>query len=436
MDHVKTPIVGSPRAPRNTGSRNSILLRVFWPIAVLTILHRSIFVGTNMGTTDDFTTVFRAVRGFVDGNPIYQQDYQSVEPHFLYSPGGTLLITPLIGYTDDVDVARYVFLAVQAIAIIAAIALLIRWMGVSLRSWVFPASLAAVFITESVTNTIQFTNINGLLLLMLVGFLILLLKDRGIWAGILLGLAIAVKPVFAPLLFLPFVRKQFSTIGSALAVPVLVNIIAWPIMNSPREYIDLTMPYLSEVRLHANVSLAGQFEYFGVSERWLTLWQAIIALAIIVGLALTLRWVNRDPIFWAATSSGLLFLAGFLLLSLGQMYYSMFLFPMIFTLIRVLEGRRDLEGRPVRSVMASWPAWVAMVLIFGFIGWWTDQWAMGSFWWDVGRGMIGWTLLAVSVTGILVKWTIDEVAAGGDLIPGRPMKRRIGAPETASPKGA
>lgn len=436
VDHVKTPSAGSFRTPPApvtiTRTGNRILRGIFWPIAVLLILQRSIFVGTNLGDTDDFTTVFRAVRGFVEGDPIYRQDYTSVEPHFLYSPGGTLLVTPFMGYTDDLDTARYVFLAIQAIAVIAAIALLVRWMGCSLRSWVFPASLAAVFLTESVTHTIQFTNINGVLLLCLVGFLILLLNDRNIWAGVLLGFAIAVKPVFAPLLFLPFVRKQFSSIGAAVAVPVVANIIAWPMMNSPREYVELTMPYLAEVRLHANVSLAGQFEYFGVSERWLTLWQAVIALMIILGLALALRWVNRDPVFWATTSSGLLFLAGFLLLSLGQMYYSMFLFPMIFSVIRVLAGTRDTERRPVLSVMTAWPVWIGVVLVLGFVGWWTDVWAMGSFWWEVGRGMIGWVIIVLAVTGILAKWTIEEVAAGRDLIPGRPMKRRITTPEPTS----
>src|SRR5699024_7546390 len=128
------------------------------------------------------------------------------------------------------------------------------------------------FLTESVTSTLRFANVNGTLLLAQVLFIIFLLRDRRILAGLILGLAITVKPIVAPLLFLAFVRKDWSTILTAVAVPVAFNIVAWPMAADPMAYIERTMPYLGEVRLHANASISGELIYFGAPDLLVKLW--------------------------------------------------------------------------------------------------------------------------------------------------------------------
>ena len=70
------------------------------------------------------------------------------------------------------------------LGIIAAVVLLLKFVGVSPRSWIVPLVLSLGFLTESVTSTLRFANVNGTLLLAQVLFIIFLLRDRRILAAI------------------------------------------------------------------------------------------------------------------------------------------------------------------------------------------------------------------------------------------------------------
>ena len=60
-----------------------ILTIAAWPLALLLIVHRVFVVALNGTPTDDFTTVFNAVRRFLDGQPVYDQAYNHVDPLYL-----------------------------------------------------------------------------------------------------------------------------------------------------------------------------------------------------------------------------------------------------------------------------------------------------------------------------------------------------------------
>ncbi|MEN2294404.1 hypothetical protein AAH976_13490, partial [Enterococcus faecium] len=70
---------------------------------------------------------------------------------------------------------------------------------------------------------------------------------------------------------------------------------------------------------------------FGAGLYW-TVWLIFAGLtaAAILGL---LRWRNSDPTLWALTTSGAIMVGIFFLSSLGQQYYSMWLFPLMFTVV-------------------------------------------------------------------------------------------------------
>ena len=70
---------------------NSIL----WPLAMILVAHRLIILSINGDVTDDFSTVYYALRRFIEGVPVYNENYHHVDPHYLYSPGATLLLSPL-----------------------------------------------------------------------------------------------------------------------------------------------------------------------------------------------------------------------------------------------------------------------------------------------------------------------------------------------------
>jgi arabinofuranan 3-O-arabinosyltransferase len=107
---------------------------------------------------------------------------------------------------------------------------------------------------------------------------------------------------------------------------------------------------------------------------------------------------TRDPLFWMATSSGVLLIASYLVLSLGQGYYSMMLFPFLMTVVLP------------NSVIRNWPAWLA---IYGFMS--ADRWLLGH-WPTTGRFLeymkftYGWCLMLIVVFCVLYFRYLDAKA--------------------------
>ena len=104
------------------------------------MLHVLAVRAVNGNVTDDFSTVYYAIRRAIEGVSVYNETYFYVDPHYLYNPGATLLLYPL-GLISDFTTARVVFVLCNAIAIVAALGLLTRMFGYSLRSLVFRRSI-------------------------------------------------------------------------------------------------------------------------------------------------------------------------------------------------------------------------------------------------------------------------------------------------------
>jgi arabinofuranan 3-O-arabinosyltransferase len=390
-------------APRTSPPSTAAVLRsILWPIAILLIIHRSYVLATNGYITDDYGPVYRAVVNFKMGWDIYNEHFDQVDPHYLYPPGGTLLMAPF-GYLP-VDASRYWFITFNTIAIVIAACLLVRLFNYKLGSVALPALIVAMFCTESVVNTLVFGNINGCILLLEVLFLRWLLDGKvnhQWWAGVAIGLSLVVKPLLGPLLLLPLLNRQWRALGTALLVPLVFNVAAWPLISDPMNFVTRTLPYIFSIRDYFNSSIQGNGVYYGL-PMWLILLLRIAFLVLAVAsLWLLYRYYRtRDPLFWMATSSGVLLIASYLVLSLGQGYYSMMLFPFLMTVVLP------------NSVLRNWPAWLA---IYGFMS--ADRWLLGH-WPTTGRFLeymkftYGWCLMLVVVFCVLYFRYLDAKADG------------------------
>lgn len=368
-----------------------MLRSVLWPVAILSVIHRSYVLATNGYITDDFGPVYRAVVNFKLGYDIYNEHLDYVDPHYLYPPGGTLLMAPF-GYLP-VDASRYWFIFFNTVAIVLAAYFLLRLFKFSLASVAAPALLLAMFCTETVTNTLVFTNINGCVLLLEVLFLRWLLDGKVShqwWAGVAIGLTLTVKPLLAPLLLLPLLNRQWRALVTAILVPLVLNLAALPLISDPVNFVKRTVPYILGTRDYFNSSILGNGVYYGL-PMWLILLLRIgFGLLAIASLWLLYRhYRTRDPLFWMATSSGVLLISFWLVSSLGQGYYSMMLFPFLMTVVLP------------NSVIRSWVAWLA---IYGFMT--MDRWLLGH-WPTTGRALEylritwGWSLILIVVFVVL-----------------------------------
>jgi arabinofuranan 3-O-arabinosyltransferase len=378
--------------PRTSAPGIATVLRsILWPLAICSVIHRSVVLTTNGNITDDFKPVYRAVLNFRHGWDIYNEHFDYVDPHYLYPPGGTLLMAPF-GLLPE-TVSRYAFILANTVAIVLAAYLLLRLFDYTLTSVAAPALLLAMFCTESVTNTLVFTNINGCILLLEVLFFRWLL-DRRVgyqwWAGVAIGLTVVVKPVLVPLLLLPLLNRQWRALVTAIGVPLVFNLAAWPLVADPMDWVTGTLPYMLGTRDYFNSSILGNGVFFGLPTALILFIRVLFTLLAVGSLWLLYRYYRvRDPRFWMLTSSGVLLVASFLVLSLGQGYYSMVLFPFLMTVVLP------------NSVIRNWVAWLG---VYGFMT--LDRWLLFN-WMYIGRPLeylkitYGWSLMLIVVFCVL-----------------------------------
>ena len=383
-------------------SAATVLRSALWPIAVLSIIHRSYVLSTNGYITDDFAPVYRAVSHFRRHWAIYNENFGYVDPHYLYPPGGTLLLSPF-GFLPEFA-SRFWFVGINSAAIVLAACVLVRLFKFSLTSVALPALLLAMFCTESVTNTLVFTNINGCLLLAEALFFWFLLRGgtrNELLAGAAIGLTLVVKPSLAPLLLLPLLNRQWRALITAFGVPLVFNAVAWPLSADPMGFVHNTIPYILETRDYFNSSIQGNGVYYGL-PLWLILALRVAAVVLaVISLWLLYRYYRqRDQLFWMLTSSGVLLITWWLAMGLAQGYYSMMLFPFLMTV--VLSN----------SVLRNWPSWLA---VYGFLT--MDRWLMWR-WPTTGRFLeymkitYGWSLLLVVVFCVLYFRYLDAKSEG------------------------
>ncbi|EJZ05408.1 putative integral membrane protein [Mycolicibacterium vaccae ATCC 25954] len=368
----------------------------------MAVIHRSYVLVFNRYITDDFAPVYRAVINFKFNWDIYNEHFDHVDPHYLYPPGGTLIMAPF-GYLPEVA-SRNWFIFFNTVAIILAGYFLLRLFNYTITSVAAPALLLAMFCTESVTNTLVFGNINGVMLLLEVLFFRWLLdgnRSHEWWAGVSIGLTLVVKPLLAPLLLLPLLNRQWRALVTAFAMPVVFNLAAWPLISDPMNFVTRTVPYILSTRDYFNSSILGNGIYYGL-PMWLimSLRVAFVVLGA-VSLWLLYRYYRaRDPFFWMLTSSGVLLTTSWLVLSLGQGYYSIALFPFLMTVVLP------------NSVIRNWVAWLAA---YGFLT--MDRWLL----WQLpstGRAFeylritFGWSLLMVVVFSVLLYRYLDAKQEG------------------------
>jgi arabinofuranan 3-O-arabinosyltransferase len=387
--------------PRTSAPSVATVLRsVLWPAAILSVLHRSIVLTMNGNITDDFKPVHLAASNFRRGLDVYNERFDFVDPHYLYPPGGTLLMAPF-GYLPFTP-SRYLFILINTVAILIAWYLLLRLFNYTLASVAAPALLLAMFCTESVTSTLVFTNINGCVLLAEVLFLRWMLDGKvghQWWAGLVIGLTLTLKPVLGPLLLLPLLNRQWRTLVPAFIVPVVVNVAAWPLVSDPMDFVTKTLPYIGGVRDYFNSSIEGNGVYFGLPT-WLIVFLRLLFTVLAIGAVWLLYryYRTRDPLFWFTSSSGVLLVWSWLALPLAQGYYSMMLFPFLMTVVLP------------NSLIRNWPAWLG---IYGFMT--LDNYLIFNYM-RYGRALqylkitYGWSLLLIVVFTVLYFRYLDAKA--------------------------
>ena len=198
-----------------SGPRQARLLRITTLFAVLIVL---LFVTKVVLTlveranapVSDLISYFDGAQRLRSGLPLYQPDFSLLRDgayQFIYPPLLAFLLLPLPTY----QAAWWCWATFSIICWLAALALLLRELSDDIRLKVsviwWPVLLAALINFPSVLSHLFWGQLQLLLLLILVGSWLYLRRERDVAAGVLLGLAIALK-IFPALLIVPLLAQR------------------------------------------------------------------------------------------------------------------------------------------------------------------------------------------------------------------------------------
>ena len=167
-------------------------------------------------------------------------------------------------------------------------------------------------------------------------------------------------------------------------------------MSGASDYITVVLPYLDIVRDYSNSSLPGLAVYFG-TPGWIK-WSLFMffAAVIVLGLIALLRVRHNQPEVWLLSTGSLLLTGVFFLSSLGQMYYSMLLFPLVFTAF-------------FRQSAAHYPTlWIGFYLALSADNWQSNEWVNVGRWFHFFQATIGWGMIILTIAISAVMWWTQE----------------------------
>lgn len=389
-----------------TGARvRRLAMCALWFVAAVGVLRACVIAPlSNDGT--DFRPIWDAVQRYVSGVPVYNEDYSTRDPHYLYSPGGNVVLAPL-ALLGTFDIARVAMIAANALAIVAALWIVAR---LTAGPWVLPLTLATVGVffnsAEPVASTLTYTNINGLLLLVMVVFVwaCLVLETSGsrhhqqfarpetYLAGLLAAYAVTLKPQFVVLFAVPFLLWQWPVLIVAVAAYAAFFGIGWATTVNAQWYVERLVPYLAEPRSYDNGALGAVLGELGVGGAGQT--AVIFVLLALVAAAVVALFPQRraDPVVWSFTMLAVLFSGVFLAGGLLQGYYTIWLIPLAMTVLR-------------RATPMHWVGmWVALLLAHGGLAGLFLDGPLGD-WPDSFAPTLGWVL--VVIVGLV--WAVSQL---------------------------
>ncbi|MGZ3100905.1 glycosyltransferase 87 family protein [Streptomyces sp. H72] len=336
----------------------------------------------------DNAIVVRAARTWLAGGSPYD------DPHFLYFPSAVLAAAPQALLPPDV--LRVLAPCAVTVLLALAWAAALRLHRVPLRS-----RFAVLGLTGLAAGFAPFGHLvrlgNWTVTAAVALPLALLLAGRGRWtaAGAVIGAAVALKPLLAPVCLLLLFAGRWRALAAAGAVPALACGSAALLMPDPAGFVTRTLPFLLHgddgfVRLY-EASPAAVLPRLGVPGALAQ--GAAVAAAGAGVLCAYARWRRADPgpARLAETAAGLM-LSAFLVSRPSYDHYLLVVLPLL------------LAGLPYAGAVARGPwFWIALVPQLPGLTWpWLESGQRRAF-----KDAFTLCVLAVAVARRSVAGTVD-----------------------------
>ncbi|MEU8294294.1 glycosyltransferase 87 family protein [Streptomyces pseudogriseolus] len=314
-------------------------------VAVMAALTTHTVLVTSDGGMDNGIVV-DAARTWLDGGSPYD------DAHFLYFPSAVVAAAPQALLPQSVLDVLVPVAVVLALAGGWVCALLTHRVPLYSRLAVLGLlGLAAGFAPFAQLVRLGNWTVTAVLALPLC----LLLASRGRWAaaGAVIGVAVALKPLLAPMALLFLFARRWGALALVVLVPAVSSVVAAFFLPDPTGFLTRTLPFLftaddAFLRLY-EAGPAAVLPRVGVPE---ALAQALAVLAAAVGVGCAYRrWrgPGPQPLRLAETSAGLM-LSAFLVSRPSYNHYLLVVLPLL------------LAGLPYAGSVTRRPGfWLALV---------------------------------------------------------------------------
>ena len=345
MSALRTSAVGAVAAARRERLLGRVpefpLLAGSW-VAALLILASIVAYYTIKPNAYDLSIISSGIHQFLHHANVYRAAGWG---RYLHPPSSLLLLAPL-GLVDF-DHIRVPYLIAETAAIAAGVLLSLRLIRVPAASVTGGVAIILAGISAPVIEELRWSNVDGMVLPLVVGSLIAIDRKRDLTAGFLLGVALAFKPTAAPLLLVPLLWGRWRTLSVAVALPAMLFVAGSALLVHPLDFITVTVPVLVSGLGHdligGNLAIAAVGSWIGAPSA-VTL---LVRLAVLAAAVLAVRSAYRRS---EQTTDQLLLLSGLILVTAdlvpaySYIRYLIYLVPIFAWLLLVRRGMPGLIG--------------------------------------------------------------------------------------------
>lgn len=293
----------------------------------------------------DNSIVVKAAKTFVDGGSPY------ADKRFLYFPSSLLVAAPQAYLSQHL--LRWLVPAATAGMVTAGWFFALRIFRVSPLSRLSVLGVLLLCFLSPFRNLVQLGNWTAYSALALPAALLLAHRSKWLWAGVVVGLAIATKPMLVPLALLFLIARRPKAFLLAGLIPAALAALAAALTPQPGLFFTKTLPFL----LHGQDAFARPYDAslgtllprLGVPGGLALAAAVLLAVALLVGA--WQRWrVGGDQALRLVESAAMLMLAALVVSKPSFDHYLLVILPVLLASV-------------VRPGAAARNGWMAAVLI-------------------------------------------------------------------------
>ena len=253
---------------------------------------------------NDFKVYYLAAKALLNGDPIYGVSFGLKSGLYKYSPFSLFLFLPYTIFSFKVaSILHFLIITFSAIATLIIIKKLITGYIFISQKVKENLLLVIVFIgaINHITRELHLGNINIIILLLTSLAVLLMLKDRQVFAGILFGIVMVTKPYFLILILPLLAYKKRDTVIS-LILSILFFILVPTLFFGVTENITIHKEWFGELMAHSSAlesfqtfgSLTRRYIYHDIPENFHFYAIAVVSLLYILYFRIKSQQVTDD----------------------------------------------------------------------------------------------------------------------------------------------